>query len=107
VQRKLKKRDMSLDSHRYREFIKILLLNREIDPTVLAKSLKIAIEKDLLSSDTIRQIAINMSSHRIEKERKELQITDPLKMPEDLRQYPVDIPELGRYDQLLESSRVI
>jgi hypothetical protein len=48
-----------------------------------------------------------MSSHSIEKKRKELQITNPLKMPEDLRQYPVDIPELGRYDQLLESSRVI
>ena len=103
----LRKKMCTGPRNRYREFTKILLLNREIDPTVLAKSLKIAIEKDLLSSDAIRQIAINMSSHSIEKKRKELQITDPLKMPEDLRQYPVDIPELGRYDQLLESSRVI
>lgn len=92
---------------RYREFTKILLLNREIEPEKLAKALKTAIEKDLLSSDAIRQIALNMDNEKAEIKRKEQQATDSFKVPDKLTQYPVETSEIGHFDQLTEISCAI
>ena len=92
---------------RYREFTKILLLNREIEPDKLEKALKTAIEKDLLSSDAIRQIALNMDNEKAEIKRKEQQAEDSFKLPDNLTQYPIETSKIGHYDQLIESSCAI